>query len=371
MSPLKDLLVIDFSTLLPGPLASLMLVEAGANVIKIERPDGGDAMRAYEPVVAGESLLFAMLNRGKQSIALDLKTSEALETLWPLIEKADVVIEQFRPGVMDRLGLGYEAMAKRNPRLVYCSITGWGQTGPKAGKAGHDLNFQAEAGLLGMSAERDGAPVLPSFLAGDIAGGALPAVINLLLALRQRDVSGHGSHIDVAMTDNLFGYLSWGLSAGFSGRGWPIAGADLTTGGSQRYQIFRTADDRFLAAAPIEDKFWSEFVEIIGLPASLREASAPATKTIAAIAERIGRKTAAEWRSLFDGLDVCCSIVSTLEEAVADHHVTERGLFSEKLEAREVELPALPVPIAPIFRTRPECFSAPRLGEAAARYAHA
>lgn len=367
MPPLKDVLIIDFSTLLPGPLATLMLAEAGARVIKIEKPDGGDPMRAYEPFVHGQSLLFAMLNRGKESMAINLKSPSAIEALWPLIERADVVIEQYRPGVMERLGLGYEALARRNPRLIYCSITGWGQTGPKAGKAGHDLNFVAEAGLLGLSTGSDGAPALPAFLAGDIAAGALPAVINILLALRQRDATGRGARIDVAMTDNLFGYLPWGLSAGFSGHGWPRAGNHLITGGSPRYQVYRTADDRFVAAAPIEEKFWLEFVEVIDLASALRAADAPAKETIAGIAARIRRKTAAEWRSLFEGRDVCCSIVSTLEEAVADGHTTARTLFDVPLEAGHGQSPALPVLIASPFRSSEIRMTAPALGEAVER----
>ncbi|SFU16926.1 CaiB/BaiF CoA-transferase family protein [Mesorhizobium sp. YR577] len=362
MPPLNDLFVLDFSTLLPGPLASLMLAQAGARVIKIERPDGGDAMRSYEPVIDGESLLFAMLNRGKESIALDLKSPDAKERLRPLIEKADVLLEQFRPGVMERLGLGYDELRKVNPRLIYCSITGWGQTGPKAQKAGHDVNFQAEAGLLGLSHGNDGAPILPPFLAGDIAGGALPAMINILLALRQRDVTGQGSHIDIAMTENLFAYLSWGLSAGFAGRGWPASGSDLVTGGSPRYQIFRTADDRFIAAAPIEDKFWSEFTKVIALPENLVAPDAPMNDTMEAIADIVRRKTAAEWQSAFAGRDVCCSVVATLEEAVADIHVQARGLFDRGPGNGEIELPALPVPIAPQFRSNGEPGPAPVLG---------
>lgn len=365
MPPLNELLVLDFSTLLPGPLANLILAEAGARVIKIERPDGGDAMRTYEPVVDGESLVFAMLNRGKQSVALDLKSPDARDILRPVVEKADVLIEQFRPGVMERLGLGYDVLSSLNPRLVYCSITGWGQTGPNAGKTGHDLNFQAEAGLLGLSHGIDGAPVLPPFLAGDIAGGALPAVIDILLALRQRDATGKGAHIDVGMTDNLFSYLSWGLSSGFSGRGWPRAGDDLTTGGSPRYQIYRTADDRFLAAAPIEDKFWSEFTRVVELPEALAAADAPAKEAIAAIAERIRGKTAAHWQTAFADKDVCCSIVLSLEEAVTAAHVQSRGLFEPTIDLGETELPALPVPIPAAFRAQRLSRRAPGLGETA------
>ncbi|NMY13631.1 CoA transferase [Pseudomonas veronii] len=148
MQPLEGLLVLDFSTLLPGPCASLLLADAGARVVKIEKPGKGDEMRSYEPKVGEDSINFSMLNRGKQSLAIDLKAPDSLARLRPLIERADVLIEQFRPGVMERLGLGYEVVWRINPQLVYCSITGWGQTGPKAGNAGHDLNYLAETGVL-------------------------------------------------------------------------------------------------------------------------------------------------------------------------------------------------------------------------------
>lgn len=363
MRPLEGLLVLDFSTLLPGPLASLVLAEAGARVVKIERPGRGDEMRSYDPKVGADSVNFVMLNRGKQSIAIDLKAPDAVERLKPLIQTADVIVEQFRPGVMERLGLGYEAVRKLNPKIVYCSITGWGQTGPKAQVAAHDLNYMAETGVLGLSAGADGAPVLPPVLAADVAGGTLPAVINILLALRQRDLTGYGSHLDVAMGDSLFTFLYWALGEGFSGHGWPGGGDALVTGGSPRYQIYRTADDRYLAAAPLEDKFWENFTRIIDLPVALRDPAAPAEAVKAAIAERIGARSADAWRAAFEGHDVCCSIVATLEEAVADAHVSARGLFAHALKADGRELPALPVPLAPVFRPQPTRATAPQLGE--------
>ncbi|MFD2251030.1 crotonobetainyl-CoA:carnitine CoA-transferase CaiB-like acyl-CoA transferase [Pseudochelatococcus lubricantis] len=363
MRPLEGLLVLDFSTLLPGPLASLVLAEAGARVVKIERPGRGDEMRSYEPKLGEDSVNFAMLNRGKQSIAIDLKAAGAVDELVPLIRRADVLIEQFRPGVMERLGLGYDTVRHLNSKLVYCSITGWGQNGPKAQTAAHDLNYVAETGMLGLTAGADGAPVLPPVLAADIAGGALPGVVNILLALRQRDITGFGSYLDIAMGDNLFTFLYWGLGAGFAGAGWPRPSADLVTGGSPRYQIYRTADGRYLAAAPIEDKFWENFTRIIGLPDVLRGAGAPAAQVRAAVAERIAGKTAAEWQALMAGRDVCCSIVATLEEAVADPHVAARRLFDHTLMAGGRELPAVPVPIAPVFRAAPTRGAAPGLGE--------
>ncbi len=363
MGPLEGLLVLDFSTLLPGPLAGLILAEAGARVVKIERPGRGDEMRAYEPKLGEDSVNFAMLNRGKQSIAIDLKAPDAVKRLTPLLERADVVIEQFRPGVMSRLGLGYDDVRRMNSKIVYCSITGWGQTGPKANVAAHDLNYIAETGVLGLSAGADGAPVLPPVLAADVAGGTLPAVVNILLALRRRDLTGVGSHLDVAMGDGLFTFLYWGLGEGFSGNGWPTGGRSLVTGGSPRYQIYRTADGRHVAAAPIEDKFWENFTRIVDLPEPLRDPNAPVEVVKAAVAERIGAQTADHWRRAFEGQDVCCSIVATLEEAVADPHVAARRLFAHTVKAGGREIPALPVPIAPAFRPDATRAAAPRLGD--------
>jgi crotonobetainyl-CoA:carnitine CoA-transferase CaiB-like acyl-CoA transferase len=363
MRPLEGLLVLDFSTLLPGPLASLILAEAGARVLKIERPGRGDEMRSYEPKLGEDSVNFIMLNRGKQSFAIDLKAADAVQRLKPLIARADVLIEQFRPGVMERFGLGYEAVRRMNPKLVYCSITGWGQYGPKAQVAAHDLNYMAETGLLGLTAGADGAPVLPPVLVADVAGGTFPAVINILLALRQRDQTGLGSHLDIAMGDNLFTFVYWGLGNGFGGAGWPKPGAELVTGGSPRYQIYRTADGRFLAAAPLEDKFWENFTRVIDLPAPLRDPAASSIEVIAAVAERIAAQSSAHWQAAFAGQDVCCSIVATLEEATNDPHTAARGLFADMLKVTGQQLPALPLPVVSTFRPGAGRAAAPCLGE--------
>src|SRR5262245_35514870 len=175
MQPLTGILVLDFSTLLPGPLATLLLAEAGAEVIKIERPGVGDEMRTYTPKFGTDSVNFAMLNRAKRSIAIDLKEAGAVARLMPLVASADVIVEQFRPGVMDRLGLGYDAVSRANPRIVYCAITGYGQSGPRASTAAHDLNYCADTGLLALAAGRDGAPVPPAALVADNGGGRYTA----------------------------------------------------------------------------------------------------------------------------------------------------------------------------------------------------
>ena len=199
MQPLTGLFVLDFTTLLPGPLATLMLAEAGAEVLKIEQR-GGENARRFPPFVGNESAAFTMLNRGKTSMTLDLKSDADREKLMPLIQRADIVVEQFRPGVMDRLGLGYDELKKINPKLIYCSISGYGQSGPRVHEAGHDINYIGNTGLLDLQPGPADRPVVPPMLAADIAGGSFPAVINILLALRARDKSGHGCRIDIAMT---------------------------------------------------------------------------------------------------------------------------------------------------------------------------
>ena len=364
MQPLAGIRVLDFSTLLPGPLATLILAEAGAEVIKIERPGTGDEMRSYAPKLGPSSVNFALLNRGKRSIAIDLKAPEAVAKVMALAEKSDVIVEQFRPGVMDRLGLGYAAVAARNPGIVYCSITGYGQTGPRAQTAAHDLNYIGEMGMLAPSAGPDSAPVLPPALVADIGGGAYPAIMNILLALRVRDASGRGSKLDVAMTDNLFAFMYWALGDGLAAGRWPQPGGALVTGGSPRYQIYRTRDDRFVAAAPLEPKFWQNFCEAIELPVAVRDDSRDPEKTGAAVAERIRSRNAEEWRHVFAGKDVCCSIVSSLRDALADPQVVARRLFDRHVNAGDQAIPALPLPIADMFRSAARAASYPALGEA-------
>jgi alpha-methylacyl-CoA racemase len=359
--PLSGVKVLDFSTLLPGPLCSLLLAEAGAEVIKFERPDRGDEMRTYEPKVGDDSANFVLLNRGKKSVAINLKSPDALARLTALIEESDVLIEQFRPGVMDRLGLGYAALSKINPRLVYCSITGYGQDGPRASDAAHDLNYVATAGMLSLTAGADGSPGLPPALIADIAGGAYPAVVNILLALRQRDQTGSGTHLDISMADNLFTFLYWGLGGGALGR-WPQPANDLVTGGSPRYQIYRTADNAFLAAAPIEEKFWHTFVELIGLQVATLEQMSAADAT-SAVASAIAGHTEDWWRERFAGQDVCVARVLSLEDAARDPHFVARGLFERKVcTADGATLTALPVPVAPVFRGNAVTLPAPGLG---------
>lgn len=359
--PLAGIKVLDFSTLLPGPMCTLILAEAGADVIKLERA-GGDEMRSYAPRFDDDSVNFVLLNRGKRSVCLDLKAEADREQVLALVKDVDVVVEQFRPGVMQRLGLDYETLSAINPGLIYCSITTYGQHGPKALRAAHDLNFQAETGMLALAADGSGAPIVPPTLTGDLAAGTYPAVINILLALRQRDADGKGQHLDISMTDNLFTLMYWGLGNGWSQGQWPQPGKELVTGGSVRYTIYKTSDERFLSAAPLEDRFWHTFLTLIGAPELAQEQDEEHVR--AEVTRIIGSQPASYWVRLFDGHDVCVSEIINLEQAVQDPHFKARGLFDrEVVNSSGRPMPALPVPVCGSFRSVQTRIAAPALGE--------
>jgi crotonobetainyl-CoA:carnitine CoA-transferase CaiB-like acyl-CoA transferase len=340
MSPLKGIKVVDFTTLIPGPFASLILSQAGAEVIKIERRGSGDDLRSYGPFVDNQSVLFALLNAGKESRFFDLKQEPDRSAVLALLDGADVLIEQFRPGVMARLGLDYQSLRRLNPRLIYCSITAYGQDGPRAGKAAHDINMLASTGMLSQVADGDGTPSLLPLPLADLAGGAYPALFNILLALRERDRTGLGCHLDIAMADNLFGLMMRPFAAALVGEMLP-PNQDLITGASPRYACYRTRDGRYLAVGALEDKFWTPFCALLGVAESADKA---------AIVEAVALRDSAEWSTLLTERDVCCSLVQTVDEAIADPAFAERGLFLRQTKIGERGMAALPDPIAPRFR---------------------
>ncbi|GAB3563319.1 CaiB/BaiF CoA-transferase family protein [Amycolatopsis endophytica] len=357
--PLSGVRVLDLSTLLPGPLGTLMLAEAGADVIKIERPGRGDEMRSYHPKLGDASANYAVLNRGKRAFAADLKNPADRDRVLDLAAGADVVVEQFRPGVAARLGLGYGHVRSRNPGVVYCSITGYGQEGPHAGRAGHDLNYLAETGLLGVVTDASGTPQLPVSVLADIAAGSYPAVVNILLALRRRDLTGTGCHLDISMAHNLQ-VLAYGYFAAHQGGGgWPRPGAEQLTGGSPRYQIYATSDGRHLAVAALEQKFWERLAQLIDLPEHLVDDDGQEDAVIAAVAERIGAHPAGHWRKVFDGEDVCTAVVATFDEAV------DSGLVEpdrpERLTGPGFDVGTLRSPLDPAVRAQPGRLGYPAL----------
>lgn len=328
---LQGLVVLDFTTLLPGPLATAMLASAGAEVVKIERPEG-DGYRVDPPA-------FALLNAGKRSIAVDLKRDAA--RLRPLIERCDVVVEQFRPGVMERLGLGYDAVRTIRPSVIYVSINGYGSHGADALRPGHDLTFQAESGLLSLNADASGAPVVPAAMVADIAAGQA-AFANIALALYARARSGAGARIEVPMLAAVLPYLIEPIAHATAVR-VPVAGYSPATGGSPRYGIYPCADGRHLAVASPEDKFWRAFVARVGLPPEADRA---------AVAARLLERGAADWMIHFAGADLCCSPVLTVTEALATPRI--RALLDAE---------PLPFGVARAFR-RDVAIEVPVLGEA-------
>ncbi|MER6827333.1 CaiB/BaiF CoA-transferase family protein [Streptosporangium sp. NPDC000563] len=355
--------VLDLSTLLPGPLATLMLADAGADVVKLERPGRGDEMRTYEPRFGEASANYAVLNRGKRAYAADFKDPAQRDRVLELAAEADVVVEQFRPGVADRLGLGYEHVRAVNPDVVYCSISGYGPTGPRATRAGHDLNYLAESALLGVAVDGTGSPGLPVTVLADIAGGTYPAVVNILLALRQRDVTGDPVHLQISITHNLqvlaYGYFATHQAGG----GWPRPGAELLTGGSPRYQVYETADGRHVACAALEQKFWDRLVELVGLDPSFHDDRGQERAVIGALAGRFASESADHWRSVLDGEDVCTVVVATWDEAVEANLVDVDAPQRVSAPGTRDSFATLPSPISPTLRQGPGTVPYPALAD--------
>lgn len=351
---LDGIRVLDFSTLLPGPMATLFLADAGAEVVKVERPGRGEEMRSYTPRWGADSANFHLLNRGKKSVAVDLKSAVDRQRLMPLAESADIIVEQFRPGVMTRLGLSYEAVRAVNPDIIYCSITGYGQSGPRMDRAGHDLNYQGDTGLLALSHGPPSAPVVPPALIADIAGGTYPALVNILLALLHRERTGEGACLDIAMADNLFPFMYWAQGDGQVGGRWPGNGDALTTGGTPRYRLYPLADARVASVAAIEQKFWETFCDAIGLEEAWRDDRRDPEGTAGRIAAILTSRPSMEWDAVFAAADCCCSVVRSLEEAMADPHFRARGVFDARIgNATGAVMPALPTPVVRAFKADP------------------
>lgn len=368
--PLNGIRVLDFSTLLPGPLATLMLSEAGAEVVKVERPSGDD-MRNYAPSwdEAGGAA-FALLNHGKQSIAADLSDTKIRDVILAMTGSFDIIVEQFRPGVMAKLGLDYDTVRAVNPSIIYCSITGYGQSGPARRKAGHDINYLGDTGVLALSCGSPGNRPLPEVPFADIAGGTYPAVLNILLALRQRDLVGTGCHIDVSMTHNLFSlmYLPW--AQGHRTGVWPGNGTGTMTGASPRYNLYDTADGGVLVVAALEEKFWRTFAWAINLEEHYVSADADPKAATDRVREIIASKDTGHWNALLSRKDCCCSIMRDLRSSLTDEHFRPGILPGRNLERDGNVLPLLPIPISPSF-TRgagPISAAAPRLGSTNAKY---
>lgn len=352
---LEGLRVLDFSRLLPGPYASLVLADLGAEVVKIEAREGGDYLRFMPPLTGSVSYAFAALNSGKRSLALDLKHPDGARIAFELAAKADVLIESFRPGVMARLGLGYDALAAVNPGLVYCAISGFGQDGPLTDAAGHDLNYAALGGALGLAGPAAGAPAVPPIQMADF-GGALWGLVGILAALEGRHRTARGCLVDVSMTDSVLGYLSAALAPLLGGgAGPPARGGDTLTGGQPCYGVYETADGGFMALAALEPKFWGAFCAAAERPDLMRrQYGDPGLR--AELEALFRTRSRAAWEAAFAGTDACCTpVLAPAELAASALHVARGNVITDA-----AGLPRVRTPVRP--RDAPPPARAPGLG---------
>jgi crotonobetainyl-CoA:carnitine CoA-transferase CaiB-like acyl-CoA transferase len=328
MGKLSDIRVLDLSVFLPGPMMTMMMADQGAEVIKIETP-AGDPARDQAPFEAGQSVWFRNLNRGKQSIVLDLKSELGKARLWELIDSADVFVEGFRPGAMARLGFDYAAVSGRNPAIVYCSISAFGQTGALAHHPAHDMAVQALAGFMSVNDGPDGAPVVPGAPSADMAAG-LTALSAVLMALIGRARTGRGDHIDCAMFDSLLPWSAHIAGEAIAGGAAPRSASQRSLGGAAFYQVYATADDRHIALGGREEKFARNLLTALGCPERIEEALRPAGEKgdlITMLRSIFAQKTRAEWIAWFADRDVAFAPVLDFREALDQPHVAERGLL--------------------------------------------
>jgi len=327
--PFQGIRILDLSRLLPGPLCSMLFADFGADVIKIEDPKGGDYIRQWPPFVGKSSGFHVVLNRNKRSLTLNLRDPRGREIFLKLVRSADVVLESFRPGVMEKLGIGYETLKSENPRLIYCSITGYGREGLRARRAGHDINYLAVSGVLSYSG-KNGEPVLPGVQIGDIGGGSLLAAFGITTALYRREKTGEGDFVDVSMTDGLllFHALRWGkfLADGKV----PKPGDDMLNHGLACYNVYPTRDGRYMSLGALEPQFWKAFCQAVGHPEwdtpAYFEPGPHQKELMKAITDIFMERTQAEWIEFFSRVDCCCEPVRNLDEVINDEELVARGL---------------------------------------------
>ncbi len=368
---LDDVRVLDLTRLLPGGFCSLLLADLGADVVKVEDTGMGDYVRWAPPYYGAEdhqalgtrSALYLSLNRGKRAIRIDLKLDEGREALLRLAKEYDVVLEGFRPGVLDKLGCGYDALREANPRIVYCAITGYGQTGPNTQRAGHDMNYLGLTGLLGLTGEPDGRPIQAAGQIADLGGGGLMAAFGVLAALRERDRSGEGQLVDVSMTDGALSWLGMVAAAYLCDGQVPKRGKGQLTGAFVCYYPYEAADG-WVTCGALEPKFWQAFCRGVGREDLIdKQFAAPGSDDWAEIAEVFRSRTRDEWRAFNDGHDAMIEPVLDLDQALDSELFRAREMVveMEQPELGPVRLLGAPVKFSrtPADATRP----APALGE--------
>ncbi len=365
MFPLHGIRILDMTRLLPGPFCTLMLADMGADVIKVEDTSIGDYLRWQPPMVGDtQGIFFAALNRNKQSIKLNLKPKEGKEVFTRLVKNADVVIESFRPGRLDKLGVGYAAMSQVNPRIIYCAISGYGQDGPMRDRAGHDLNYIGLAGLLDLFGKRDGEPIMPPVQIADLTGAYL-AAIGVLSALVARATTGRGQFVDISMMD---GVLPWMIS--MLPRYWfdgaqPKRGEVPLGGAMPCYNIYECNDGKWITLGALEPQFWATFCKMVGHEEwieHIRDMGDAAEPTFAAMRELFKSKTRGEWLAFFSDADVCIEPMLTAAEAT-QHPQMQRRRMTVQVEQNGNTLTEVASPLKFSDLTQPRLEPAPEYGE--------
>ena len=331
MGKLSGIKVVDLSLFLPGPMLTLMMADHGAEVIKVEPPTG-DPARQMEPMEAGKSIWFRNLNRGKQALALDLKSDEGRERLWELLANADVMIEGFRPGVMKRLGFDYESVSAKNPRIVYCSISAFGQEGEMAHHPAHDLAVQALSGFLSVNDGADGMPVVPGVPSADMAAG-LNGLSAVLMALIGREKSGKGDYVDVGMFDSMMPWCAHIAGDAIGGGEPPVSQSQRSLGGAAFYNVYETSDGKHVVLGAREVKFAKNLLTALDrldlLPLAEKEAGPDQMPLISFLRETFAVRTRDEWVQWFADKDVAFAPVLNFREALDQDFVREKGLLVE------------------------------------------
>ena len=333
---LSGIRVLDLSRMLPGPYCSMILADHGAEVIAIE-----------DKKFQEDGLFFSDLNRNKRHMSLNLKSPEGLAIFFRLAEKADVILEGFRPGVVERLGVGYRAVQQKNPRIIYCSISGYGQTGPLRDKAGHDVNYLSTAGVLGLIGERDRPPVIPGVQVADVAGGSMNAAVGILLALFAREKTGQGQYIDISMTDGVVGFLALQYFFAESNGQAPKPAETLLSHRYACYNTYATADGRYLALGAVENRFWRSLCEYLQCPEyiALQYDEERREEIITHLRQQFLTRTLAAWESDLAHLDICCCAVKTMGEVLRDPLFKEREMVHSYIDMNGAERCGFGIPV--------------------------
>jgi len=326
-APLAGIKVLDLTRLLPGPVATLHLADLGAEVVKIEDPQVGDYARTLGTGSGEDSAYFRMINRNKQGMVLDLKKPEGVAVFLRLAATADVIVESFRPGVVDKLGIGYETVRAINPRITYCAISGYGQDGPYKDLAGHDINYLGYAGVLEQIGLEGSQPAIPNFQIADLLGGALTGIMGILAAVVEAQRTGHGRHVDVSMTDSVLAHTYFAmLRLNDAGRSAP-RGTDLLSGGLPCYATYRCADGKYMAVGALEGKFWQVCCATLQRPEWVaRQWDATLRADLAAL---FATRSRDDWATLFAPTDCCVTPILSPEEALRNEQLQARGMIVE------------------------------------------